>query len=101
MSESIGFRHPTECLGRNGVMKMAGIHVNRIGTDLYIAPITSRMQIGRAWMLVPVEMAPDVARALLRASVNRPGGGVAVRLGVLCCPAAIDVELVNGGPLAA
>jgi hypothetical protein len=66
MSETIGFRQTTECLGRNGVMKMAGIHVSRQGDALYIAPVTSRMRIGRAWMLVPVEAVPDVVTAMQR-----------------------------------
>ena len=70
MSETIGFRKPTEFLGRNGQAKMAGILIDRQGDDLYIAPITSRMHIGRAYMLVPVEMAADVAKAILRVCGN-------------------------------
>lgn len=64
MSVSIGFRKPTQSLGRNGVMKMAGIHISRHTDALYIAPITSKMRVGRAWMLVPVEMVPELSKAM-------------------------------------
>ena len=67
MSETIGFRKPTQCLGRNGVITMAGIHVARQGEHVYLAPVTSRMKSGRAYMLVPLNMVPDVAKAMLRA----------------------------------
>jgi hypothetical protein len=67
-SVSIAFRKRTESLGRNGVMKMAGIHVSRHADALYVAPITSRMQIGRAWILVPLDAVGDVAKAMLDVS---------------------------------
>ena len=67
-SETIAFKTPTQCLGRNGVMKMAGIHVSRLGDDVYVAPVTSRMRIGRAWMLVPADMIPDVIAAMRKVS---------------------------------
>ena len=65
MSETIAFRTPTEFLGRNGMAKMAGIHIGLQGDTLYLAPVTSRKQIGRAYLLIPIEAAPDVTRALL------------------------------------
>lgn len=67
-SMSIKFRTPTQSLGRNGVMKMAGIHISRHAGALYIAPITSKMQVGRAWMLVPLDMATDMAKGMLELS---------------------------------
>ena len=74
MNETIGFRKPTEFLGRNGVAKMAGIHVSRQGDDLYLAPVTSKHGIGRAYMLVPVEMVPDLAKAMLKVCVAVQAG---------------------------
>jgi len=66
MSETVDFRKYRRFLGRNGVAKMSAIHISRQGDDLYVAPVTSRGLIGRAYMLVPVDMAPEVARAMLR-----------------------------------
>jgi hypothetical protein len=70
MSRPIGFRRPTQSLGRNGVMKMTGIHVSRQGDALFVAPITSKMPVGRAWMLVPLDAVADVAKAMLDLSDN-------------------------------
>jgi len=64
-SMSIGFKKPTQSLGRNGVMTMAGVHVSRHADALYIAPITSKMLVGRAWMLVPLDAVSDMAKAML------------------------------------
>ena len=66
MSETIAFRSPTEFLGRNGIATMAGIHIGLQGDTLYLAPVTSRKQIGRAYLLIPLEATPDIAKALLR-----------------------------------
>ena len=71
MSETIGFRETREFLGRNGLAKMGGILIQRQADDLYIAPLTSRLQVGRSYMLVPVEMVPDIAKAMLRESDAR------------------------------
>jgi hypothetical protein len=51
-------------------MKMAGIHISRHSDALYIAPVTSRLQIGRAWMLVPLDAVSDVTQALLQLSCS-------------------------------
>ena len=66
MSETIMFKQPTEFLGRNGQAKMAGLLIDRLDNDVTLAPITSRHRVGRAYMLVPREMAAEVARALER-----------------------------------
>ena len=66
MSETLMFRTPTEFLGRNGIAKMAGLHIGLQGDALYLAPVTSRKQIGRAYLLIPLEATPDVAKAMLR-----------------------------------
>ena len=66
MSRSIGFRQPTEFLWRNGQAKIAGTLIDRLGSDLTLAPITSRHRIGRAYMLIPAENLPDVAKARLK-----------------------------------
>ncbi len=71
MSTTVGFKQPTECLGRNGVMTMAGIHISRLGDALYIAPVTSRHRIGRAWMRVPLADVTQVTKAMLDVSVDR------------------------------
>ena len=73
-SMSIAFRKPTQSLGRNGVMKMAGIHVGRHADALYVAPITSRMQVGRAWMLVPLDAVAGVAKAMLEVAGTAHAG---------------------------
>ena len=98
MSAMVEFKAPTEFLGRNGQAKMAAILVDRLDDDITLVPITSRRRIGRAYMLVPKEMVPDVARAMLQVCGNRPKVVVQVRGGVaevVRCPTGVQVQIID------
>lgn len=71
MSDVIEFRRTQEFLGRNGVFQMAGLVVERQGDCLYLAPITSKGTIGRAYILVPQEDVIAVADLMLRSVGKR------------------------------
>lgn len=66
MSTQIEFPQPREFLGRNGIAKMSGVLIDRQGTDLYVAPITSRGNVGRAYLLIPREQARALADTILK-----------------------------------
>ena len=66
MSAMVEFKAPTEFLGRNGQAKMVAMLIGRLDNDITLVPITSRRQMGRAYLLVPKAQAPEVARAILR-----------------------------------
>ena len=65
MSKRIEFKRTREFLGRNGVGQMTGLLIDRQTKDLYLAPITSRKTIGRAYMLLPRDQAKEVADVIL------------------------------------
>ena len=98
MSEMIEFKAPTEFLGRNGQAKMVAILIDRLGNDITLVPITSRRQMGRAYLLVPRTQGPDVARAILRICGNKQKVVVSVRGGVaslVSCPPGVTVRIVD------
>ena len=66
MSEIIEFKRTQEFLGRNGVFQMSGLVVDRQGNSLYLAPVTSKGAIGRAYLLVPQEHVEEMADLMLR-----------------------------------
>jgi len=104
MSAMIEFKAPTEFLGRNGQAKMVAILIDRLDNDITLVPITSRRQMGRAYMLVPKDMVPAVARAMLQVSGNRQKVVVSVRGGVaelVSCPPGVSVRIVDHDNLAA
>jgi len=98
MNKTINFKKHTWCLGRNGVIHMAGIHVFRTEVDLYLAPVTSRVKFGRAYMLIPVDRVPDVTKAMLRVSGIRQQVVVSVRGGIaetVSCPPGVTVKIID------
>lgn len=66
MTDVIEFKRIQEFLGRNGVFQMSGLVVDRQGNSLYLAPITSKGVIGRAYLLIPQEHAEEVAGLMLK-----------------------------------
>ena len=71
---SIEYQPPTQgdakpqALGRNGVLKMHGLKIAKAHFDgVYLAPISSRGEVARAWMEVPASAIPAVATALVEA----------------------------------
>lgn len=98
MSETIEFKAPTEFLGRNGQAKMTAILVDRLDDDITLVPITTRRRMGRAYLLVPMEMAPAVARAMLEVSGQKQKVVVSVRGGVaevVRCPTGVKVQIID------
>jgi len=57
-------------LGRNGVYKQSGINVSMvIGNPIHpkrvmLSPITSKGEVGRAWLEIPKEKIPELIKAL-------------------------------------
>ena len=66
MSEVVEFKRNREFLGRNGVFQMAGLVADLQGDSLYLAPVTSKGVIGRAYLLIPQEHVQDVADLMVR-----------------------------------
>lgn len=66
MNDVIEFKRTQEFLGRNGVFRMSGLVVDRQGDSLYLAPVTSKGVIGRAYLLVPREHVQEVTDLMLR-----------------------------------
>jgi hypothetical protein len=58
---------------------MSGLLVELDRDGVMLTPITSRHRIGRAYMLVPLEKVPEVARAMLRVCGKTPQVVVSVR----------------------
>ena len=71
MSEIIEFKRTQEFLGRNGVFQMSGLVADRQGDSLYLAPVTSKGVIGRAYLLVPREHVEEVTDLMLRLAGKR------------------------------
>ena len=72
MQDVIEFRRAQQFLGRDGGGRMSGMLVERHGDHLYLAPITSKGQVGRAYLLVPVEQTNEVTGLMLRKANARP-----------------------------
>ncbi len=104
MSEIVEFKAPTEFLGRNGQAKMAAILVDRLDDDITLVPITTRRRMGRAYLLVPMEMAPAVAMAMLEVSGQKQKVVVTVQGGVaevVRCPTGVQVQIIDHDNLTA
>jgi hypothetical protein len=56
----------TSFLGRNGSFMCKGVTVWPGSTGIWIEPITSKGQIGRCWIEIPLEDAERVGRELIR-----------------------------------
>ena len=72
MSEIIEFKRTQEFLGRNGVFQMSGLVADRQGDSLYLAPVTSKGMIGRAYLIVPQEQVEEVTNLMLRLAGKMP-----------------------------
>lgn len=70
MNNIVEFNRTQKFLGRNGVFQMTGIVVERCDDHLYLAPITSKGRVGRAYLLVPIEQAREVADLIQRSAGN-------------------------------
>jgi hypothetical protein len=62
---------PVSFLGRNGVYDAVGLHLTRLGSSpiigpsrLQIQPITSKGNLGRAWLEIPLAAVPNLIAAL-------------------------------------
>lgn len=51
-------------LGRNGIGKMEGIHLNTFGGAVNIWPINSKKNLARCHIAIPKEAIPEVIKAL-------------------------------------
>lgn len=66
MIKEINYRTPRTFLGRNGMFKQSGIEVmtHSDGLGVRISPVTSKGQIGRAWIDIPWENLEETCKAL-------------------------------------
>lgn len=60
----VDFARETSFLGRNGEFKCSGVQVLTVGSDVQIAPITSRGDTGRCCIEVPKESLPALITEL-------------------------------------
>ena len=100
----VEFKAPTEFLGRNGQAKMVAILIDRLDNDITLVPITSRRQMGRAYLLVPKAQAPEVARAILRVCGTVQRVVISVHGGVaetVRCPPGVSVKIIDHDSLEA
>lgn len=62
----VSFTRLTQSLGRNGVLKTSGINMFRLDQGIIeLTPVTSRGDLARCHIEIPVEDARAVAQSLL------------------------------------
>lgn len=64
MTNEIKFEKTATFLGRNGEFKQDGLLVSDFGSEITLAPITSKGAIGRAWLGVPKTAIPELIKIL-------------------------------------
>ena len=64
----VRWEEPTrfDALGRNGYIRSCGLSVLMIGNELFLEPLTSRGEIGRARIVVPIKAAPKILDAIVQ-----------------------------------
>lgn len=53
-----------DALGRNGLIKTTGMLVTKLKDTVVLEPVTTRNVTGRCYIEVPVEVIPDLTKAL-------------------------------------
>jgi hypothetical protein len=64
----VKWEEPTrfDALGRNGYIRSCGLSVLMIGRELFLEPLTSRGEVGRARIVVPIKAVPEILDAIAR-----------------------------------
>ena len=67
------YKRTVNFLGRNGMFKQSGVAVTKTPgqTLVTLQPFTSRGDIGRAWLEIPLEDVPSVIAALQKVTAPK------------------------------